>query len=614
MKKLVYIALFLPALAVFSFARPLKYGWITNTHIGAPKALEYLENVVNNINARPDIEFVIVSGDITETGISDEYDSAKSILDRLKVKYYVIPGYNDYKRDENCLTHFKELWGDDKFSFESGNIQFTGINSSVTREENSGHFSPEDLSWLDSELSKISPAKEVFFFSHYPLSPETDNWFEVTNRLRLKNIKATFAGYGHAGRVLNFNGLPAVTGRSSLADARNSWGYTLVENQQDSLFFFEIDKDSTPKLWGVINKLSPPAVAQIDSAKFINNGADILWTEDLKTAVSAPPLVWDNKIYSVSLNGIVTCFVADGRKLWEFNATGTITSRPVIADNILCVGNSRGDLFTLNPNTGSVIQTVGLDEKITSRLIVIKYQGDKFLLDGSKPDTVIIAGTASGRMICCDIHSLDQLWENTSAKGMIETKPLFFENKIIYGSRDGYLYCIDARSGILNWKWTAQKNSRCSYAACAPVTDGKYVYITTPDKFTTSIDILLGRTKWRKDNFPGYESTGISQDGTKLYIKGLTDDFFIVSASDGKILKKINMKFGTDTMPDIPLESNGNILFGAQNGYIYLIRPDYSFQPLIFTGTCRVLSVQQISNNTFAACNMDGKLFVFSVK
>ncbi|MDP4192631.1 MAG: PQQ-binding-like beta-propeller repeat protein [Bacteroidota bacterium] len=614
MKKFNFTVFFLLLFTALLNAQPFKYGWLTDVHIGSPNSEEYLENAINDINKRNDIEFVIVSGDIAEKGMDNELERSKKILDKLKVKYYIIPGNHDTKWSESGCSRFKELWGDDKFNFEFNGTRFIGMNSGIPWRGGGGHFASEDISWLDSTLNTLKDNQELIFYAHHPLDSEVDNWFKVTNLLGTRNTKAVLVGHGHVNKIMDFNGIPAAMGRSSLGSAKKSWGYTLVDDQKDSLFFYEVNQDSIPKLWGVISKLNKAQIAKVDSTQFINNGAEILWQKDLKTTLSASILCYQDKLYTSSMSGIVSCFDSTGKKLWEFNTNGTICSRPVVADNILAVGTIHGDLFTLDASKGTILQTVGVGENITSQLITIDYKGDKYLIDGSKPGASIVIGTASGKMLCYDIHSLDILWENSNAKGMIETKPLFVENKLVYGSWDGFLYCIDARSGILIWKWSGNKNFYYSPAACTPVTDGKYVYVTTPDKFTASIDLLLGKMRWRKENFPGWESIGISNDHKRLFIKGFTDKFFIVSPDNAKIIKDINIKFGLDTTPNIPIEYNNNILFGSKDGYIYLIRPDYSFQPLIFTGTARVLSIQHVKDNVFAASNMDGKVIVFVIK
>ena len=612
MKKIFLTFCFLFLVSFFSFAQTFKFGWLSDLHIGAPKADEDLLNVIHDINKRSDLEFVIVTGDITEKGKNDELESAKKILENLKVKYYIIPGNHDTYWSESACTEFKDLWKDDKFEFDYKGIKFIGLCSGIPWMGSSGHISPEDLVWFDKTLAKTNSQQEIIYIQHHQLDSETDNWFEITNRLRSKNVSAILVGHGHQNKLYNFNGIAGAMGRATLNNG-GSWGYTMVENGKDTITFYEINKDGIQKPWGIISKLNKDVVPAIDSLQFKKYDADLLWQKDLKRTFIASPLIWNNKIYAASRDGAVTCFDSVGNLIWEYNTFAQIFSRPVIADDILAVGDVRGDLVTLDPNTGSQIQTLGLDDIITSQLITLDYHGKKLLMTGQKPKTVIIIGTSSGRLLCYDLNSLEPIWENKSAVGMIETKPLIFENKLIFGSWDGYLYCVDARSGVMIWKWTEDKDFYFSPAACLPVTDGDNVYITSPDKYVTAIDLLLGRTVWRK-NYNAWESIGITSDRKNLLIKSAKDKFFIVSAKNGKIVKDIDLNFGDETMPESIEEKNGNIVFGTQKGIVYSIDENNNYKQLLFLGTSRVLSVQNIYDNVYVALNMDGRITVFKLK
>ncbi|MGE5352507.1 MAG: PQQ-binding-like beta-propeller repeat protein [Acidobacteriota bacterium] len=614
MKRFKLTVLLTLLLSVLSFAQPFKFGWITDIHIGSPNAEEYLKQVVADINKRSDIEFVIASGDIAEKGQSGELEQAKGILDGLRVKYYIVPGNHDTKWSDNGLLKFNELWGGDRFSFDFNGIRFIGMNSGIPWRGGGGHFAVEDLKWLDGELQKVDKKQEIIFCAHHPLNEEVDNWFEITNRLRNYNIKLVMLGHGHANKVFNFNGIPAVMSRSTLEDKKKTWGYTEVENKQDSLLFFEINRDSVPHQWAAIGKNAELSIPQVDSMQFINYNAEVKWQKDLKTTMVCPLVVWKNRIYAATVNGVVSCFSANGDLLWDLKTGGTIYSRPAVADNVLAVGTMQGDLITIDAEKGTVLQTIGIGEPVTSQIIAIGYNGDKRLMSGAKPDTVFIVGTSKGRLLSYEVNTLDQIWENTSAQGMIETRPMYYENKLVYGSWDSYLYCIDARSGVLIWKWTGNKNFYYSPAACTPVTDGKNVYTVTPDKFVSAVDLLLGKKVWRSDAFPGWESIGISANKQTLFIKGMTDKFYFVGAAKGKLQKEVDLKFGLDTTPITPIESEGNVIFGCKNGIVYQIDKSFNYRPLLFTGTSRTHTVMTLGQGRFASSNMDGKIFVFSIK
>ncbi len=614
MKKLLFAVCLLLIFISSSFSQSYKYGWISDIHIGAPGAVSDLENVVHNINNRKDISFVVVTGDIAEKGRNDELETAKSILDSLKVAYHIIPGNHDTKWSESGCTKFKELWKDDKFDFQFDGVEHIGMNSGIPWRGGGGHFAVEDFPWLDSVLAKTPKDEQVIFYAHHPLDGEIDNWFEVTNRLRKYNIKAILVGHGHANKLMNFGGIPAAMGRSTLSD-KKSWGYTLVDNETDSLSFCEVTSDSIPKFWGAIGKTNSP-IPEVDSTQFINYtttssnseiNVKVLWQKELNTSLSASILVTDKNIFAAAINGNVYCFDLSGNLIWKNKTGETIFSKPVEANNILAVGTIVGDLITMDASTGKVIQTIGIDEPITSQLITLdgEYNG--------QATTGVVLGTAKGSVYCYDINSLEMIWENHSAQGMIETKPLLAGDRIIYGSWDNYLYCIDSRSGIINWKWTENNNFYYSPAACWPVTDGKNVYVSTPDKFVSSIDLMLGTTEWRKNIFDSWETIGISENKENLYIKSYKDNFFIASARNGKLIKNIKVGFGIDTMPIDPIEWNKNIIFGFKDGKIYLIDKNYEWHPLLFLGTCRVQNVFHLKDNIFAASNMDGKIVEFEI-
>lgn len=586
-------------------AQDYTFAWLSDIHIGAPTAEQDLMNCVMDINKRRNISFVVATGDIGEKGRDAELTKAKEILDKLNVPYYIIPGNHDTKWSESGNTIFKELWGDDKFYFRTGNTAHIGINSGVYWRGGGGHFTAEDLVWLDSVVNKESKGYKLYFYSHHPMDGDVHNWFKAVNILREGNIKALFWGHGHNNRLKTIHGIPGAMGRSTLT-AKTVWGYTIAESYADSIVLNESNGDAPLKRWGVINKRTAAPLPQVDSLQTIPYAAKVLWQKEFYSMLSAPLLIYEKKIYAAFYDGTIRCFDEKGKQLWSNTAFGTIVSRPAAASNILAVGTVEGELLTYNATTGALIQSIGLEKGITSQFTIINsvYQGEKTL--------GVVFGTSDGTLYNYDLYFLNLIWENTSAKAMIETRPLFVKDRIIYGAWDNYLYCVDAATGALNWRWTENQNFYYSPAAAVPVTDGKAVYISVPDKHVSAIDLMLGNTIWRNKNFDAWESIGISEDGKRLFVKGVQDKFFIAESSNGKLLMESNMKSGLDTMPVEIAEYNGTVLFTGKHGMIY--RSDYAAKetkPVLFIGTARAHSIQELSPGVYAASNIDGKIVIF---
>ncbi len=594
-------------LSSISFTQPFKFGWITDLHIGSKNADSDLQAVVQDINAKKEVSFVIATGDITEIGKTEDLKNAKQILDKLNVPYYIIPGNHDTKWSESGVQVFSNLWKDDKFKFEFEKTVLIGMNSGIPWRGGGGHFAPEDLHWLDSLLLTIPSDKEILFFAHHQLDKEVDNWFKLTNILAKKNVKEIFVGHGHANRVYNFNGLAGVMSRSTLTAKGKSWGYTLVDDQDDSLFFFEITKDTLYKKWNAAGKHNPLDYSQVDSTEYENYSANILWQKDLKTTMVAPVTTYGNKIIAAAKNGVLYCFDENGKQLWRNDLGAPIFSKPAVVNNVVIVGTMKGDLFTIDISTGHVIQVIGIDEAITSPIATmeIDYQGEK--------SYAVVFGTATGKIFSYELSTLNLLWSNSSAGGMIESKPLIQKDKIIFGSWDTYLYCLDANTGLLNWKWNGNPVFNYSPGSTPLVTDGKNVFFSTPDKAVTAVDLLLGETSWRKTDYDAWESIGISNNSKSLFIKSQNDKLHIISSLNGKLQKTIDLKFGLDTGPVQPIEVNGTIYFGGKNGNIYSIDSKYNYTSLFFMGTARTHSLQLLDGSTIAASNMDGKITVFKV-
>lgn len=597
-------------LVSFAFAQDYKYAWITDTHIGSPNSDKDLEAVINDIKKNDEIKFVVVTGDIAEKGRNTELELAKQLFSKLNKNYYVIPGNHDTKWSESGTTKFRELWGNShNFIFDFQTTRHIGINSGIPWRGGGGHVSPEDLEWLKTELEQTPKEKEIVFYIHHPLDGDVDNWFEVTNLLAEHNVKVIFIGHGHANRLMNFAGIPAAMGRSTLSRPKFP-GYTLIDYQKDLIQLFEVKVDSIPQLWGTIDTKKRNEIVKIDSLQFIKYSpkAEIFWQKDQQKSFSTSLLIEKNKIYSTSIDGDVSCFDISGNLKWQVNLGRTIFSRPAVFNGILVVATIEGDLFTIKSDTGEIIQTLGINAALTSQLVIsaIQYNGIK--------TNAIIVGTSTGQVYCYSLENMEFIWQNNSASQMIETMPLIYDDKLIFGSWDNYLYCIDKNTGTLIWKWTENKNFYYSPAACFPVTDGKNVFTATPDKFISAIDLNLGTTNWRKNDFNAWESLGISSNKKKIFVKSIQDKLFVISPADGKLIKEIRAGFSLDTMPIQIFDWNDNIVFGSKNGTIFLIDKDYNCTPIFFMGTSRIHTIQHIQEDIFAASNMDGRIVVFKIK
>ena len=613
MKKLIFIFALIICLAGISSGQNVKYAWVINPGIGNTGADTALANIVANINSDSTLAIAIVSGNLTAHGYNKELEQTKSILDNLSIPYRIIPGENDLRWSGSAGQEIKSVFGNNHFLLKIQNTLQIGLNNSVTWRNGIGHFSPEEISWFSDTLKTIPMTDEIFLYSYFPFDAKTDNWFKVTNLLINHNIIALLTDNGKPKTISSNSGIPTITGFP--AYNKKSWIYNIIENKDDSLIFYQV-KNGISNRWGALHK-QIVNVTQIDTTQFKNYDlpgkeypsfyAKVLWQTDLNSTMLSDLITDGTDIFATTENGKIFCYDTSGNKLWEYDSKENVAGRPVVSSNIIAIATLQGDLISLNAKTGQLNQVIGIGEPLTSQLVTtnISYNGN--------PTDCVIVGTAQGNLYCYSMDTFEMVWENHSAKGLIRTLPLIYEHRLFFGSQDGWLYCIDARSGVLYWKWNQGNNFFTAPAVCPPLTDGDGIYISTPDKYVSKIDFLLGVTKWRKD-LQNWESLGFSNDNKNLIVKSITDEIYFISKRNGRKERAVNLKYGFDLNPTQILEWKGNYLIAAENGKIYLIDKYYRCKPLIFSGDCRLNSVIHIKNNFFAVSNMDGKVICFELQ
>ena len=600
--KLLFLYILISAALIYP--QEYQYAVISDIKFGSPNSEEEIKQIVDNINLHDEIKFVVVIGNVTLKGRDNEFTEASKILNKLKVDYYPVLGFNDMKYSSSGGSMAKDLWEDDKFVLEVGtSSKHIGMND-FSPWRNTGHFSIEDLKWLDTVVTTANAGEELYYYSSVPLSEKNiGNWYEVPNRLSAKNWRAIFYP-AQQNNIIHQNSPPAVEIRPSV-NKENNWNYTLVDNRSDSLYFYEISKDTLKEFWGALGKSDTiKAISITEPMPVKNYTADIVWQKDLQKEMYAPVLVTEDKIFTASFNGEINCFDLDGNLIWTHQIGRTVLCGFVREKDLVIIGTHEGDLFSLNANNGNVVQVIGVGEPITSQLVTADVHYNDIDTKG------VVAGTANGSVYFYEIFSFELIWLNNSSKELIETKPLVLKDKILFTAHDGYLYNIDLNSGVLNWKWSARNSSNLS----SPVTNGKYVFVSSPDKNITAIDLLQGTQAWRKNEHRGYESLAITGDKHKLLIKSLSDYFIIANAATGKGDKKIKCPFGNEPDPSCILEINDGYLFSGGDGEIYQIDKTFKCTNAAYLGNARITTLQSMGDNLIAAANCDGKIVLFKLK
>jgi len=590
-----------------SFGQDFKFAQVSDTHIGSSEnAIIDLERTVADINELPDLDFAIITGDLTEMGTDEELAMVKNILEEIKIPYYVIPGNHDTGWSESGGVSFINEFGYDKFVFEHQGYKFIGCASGPYVRMSDGHIPRDAIVWLDSILAKTPKDQRLVFVNHYPIDNSLDNWYEIIDRLKDYNTQFAICGHGHQNKAFDFEGIPGNMGRSNLRAQDSIGGYNIIAISEDEATFSErIPGRETIPVWRTI----PLGERDYDKTEdymrpsyAVNNSfpqVKKIWDyHSNANVISTPAVVGNAVIFGNSTGTVEALSLKTGAKLWDFKTGGGIFSSPAIFKNSVILGSGDDYIYCLDSENGN------LNWKVKTGASVL---GSPIINNG-----VVYIGGSDGQFRAINAQNGKEIWSFKGINGPVVSKPLIYRDKLIFGAWDKNLYALNISDGSLDWKWNNDSPNRMfSPAMVIPVATEDAVYVVAPDRYITAINANTGETLWRSNTETVRESIGISEDKNLLYAKTMNDTLvaFKTNKKRPEIAWKIDLNYGYDHVPSMLVEKNGEVYFGGRNGLVFSVNPKTKTKNWCYKiDNAMVNTVNVLNQHQMIAATMDGKI------
>lgn len=183
----------------------LKFVLISDTHT----FYDDLNDAVKSINKIKSLHFVICSGDVTDTGLNQEFKWYKDIIQKMNVPVITAIGNHDYR--SNGHHSFTQYFGNPNDTFSLGKYKFVLFDDVVWENNNK---SPK-FEWLHAILSNSNG--NTILITHIP--PWTDQLEGVYNLLFKQivtpgNAMLCLHGHEHSYMETRYNGILTVVSGS----------------------------------------------------------------------------------------------------------------------------------------------------------------------------------------------------------------------------------------------------------------------------------------------------------------------------------------------------------------------------------------------------------------
>lgn len=614
LKDWIVLGWFVTGLADVAGAAEFQFAWFSDPHVGSLTGAEDLQAAVADVNSQPAIQFVIISGDVTEQDFNGNLNIAKSILSGLGCPYFIIPGNHDLKWTDSGGERFKKGFEKDRFDFEFQGVRFIGFHQGPLLKMGDGYIAREELNWLDSTLHNLpDQSQRLIVVTHYPMDNSVSNYFDFFRLIEGYNVQALLCGHGHANRISEAQGLPQIMSRSTLRAKSVAGGYTLVEVEGDSLYFRERPVNGTTGVpWAAIALQNRPYIFTNSVARqpdFSQNKnypfVKVKWTFDTGATVTAAPAS-DGRIVVIGARD-GNCYALsakDGKQLWCFKTKAPLLGTAVIAGDRVVLTACDSSIYCLSAKTGAPLWRVKCNAPLSSTPAV-------------ESGTVYVGG-ADSIFRAINLKTGNIAWQTNGIIGLVETQPLLHDGRLIFGTWANRLYALQAKTGEIAWEWrdgSAQIN--LSPAACYPAAFQDKIYIVAPDRYMTCIRADSGKTLWRSKRYKVRESLGISEDGRTVFAKTMQDTVIALEAEADTPHYQwvVSAGYGYEIDPSRPVECGGKLFFGDKNGFVHALDAQTGVVLWHYRlGWGAVNDVVPLSTNVLLVSAVDGKLSLIEIK
>jgi 3',5'-cyclic-AMP phosphodiesterase len=165
----------------------LSFVQISDSHIGFnkdanPDVTATLRAAIAKVNALPTPPaFVLHTGDLTQLSKAEEFDTLAESLKSLKTeKIFYVPGEHDVLNDNGQMFHERfgqKAQGDGWYSFDQKGAHFIGlVNVLNLKAGGLGSLGPQQLEWLEKDVSGLKSSTPIVVFAHIPLWSVYPEW------------------------------------------------------------------------------------------------------------------------------------------------------------------------------------------------------------------------------------------------------------------------------------------------------------------------------------------------------------------------------------------------------------------------------------------------------
>lgn len=339
----------------------------------------------------------------------------------------------------------------------------------------------------------------------------------------------------------------------------------------------------------------------------------IQWRVQTGGMVQSSPTLHEGVLYVGSGDGnLYALDPLTGEERWRFAAGRAITSSPAVARGLVFAGSRDNTFFAIDASNGKERWKL-----VTGTDLPLAWgfeTGDLYTSSPAFSGGLVVLGSGDGQVYAVDAGSGKVRWRFRT-EGRVRSSPAIAEGRVYVGSMDGRLYSLELQTGRRIWQFDTEGHTlrsgdfgfdRRTIQSSPAVADGR-VFVGSRDGFLYAVDAETGRLLWRVDHRMSWVNTSPAVAGG-LVFAGSSDERFL-QAVDAKTGKE-RWHFPTERpVWSSPAVAGALVYFGDGSGTIYALDRTSGIERWRHKSGRRILSSPLPADGMLYVGNDDGGVY-----
>lgn len=306
----------------------------------------------------------------------------------------------------------------------------------------------------------------------------------------------------------------------------------------------------------------------------------VKWTFKTGGSVVSSPVLFESNVYVGSDDGnLYAVDQVTGAEKWKFATEGCVRSTPAVAGGSVFFGSYDGAFYAVDAATGKLqwkFATEG-ERKFAAKGLHGSRPAQQIIPDAwdcylSSPAVVgdrVYFGSGDGQVYALEAKTGTLAWK-FATKDVVHSSPAVVDGVVYVGSWDTFLYALDAATGELKWKFKTGEdpaNHNQEGIQSSPTVVEGVVYFGCRDFHLYAVDAKTGAEKW-KHKITWINATPTVRDGRVYASTSIPAMFFALDAQTGKEVYRIDLKVPAFSSPTLA----GDLAYvGSFSGKLYAL-------------------------------------------